>query len=123
MRKGWCKHFQPSPEGSKCGEGLMLSFDYFNTIPCYRKNQTPCHFYQEPTEAEIKAFDDEMKEAMDRVIRFQEFITPLKKQYKGKYWTGVKKCPECAQDILIEIGQNSHARVSCSTKDCIQYVE
>ena len=77
-----------------------------------------------PTSAEVEAELKEHDDDTDRLIKTLEVITPIKKAHKGEDWKGIVECPICKKNLhVVHSSYNGHVRVSCETKECVQFME
>jgi hypothetical protein len=148
MQTGCCKHFTGSYHNTHCQagvcyrdvttepdrmEGSLLRLACFSRmdrlgssaeqIAEFEKRGT-CEKYQEPTAEEIAAYEAEMKAHMDKYMLVTPLINEVKREHKGKGWTGVKECPVCKGELrMSHSSYNGHVHGRCETEGCLAWME
>jgi len=101
--------------------GMMLR------LPCfYVAGGTPvkCEKFEPQTVEEIEADDREMDESMARFMTVMPLVSEIKKEYKGKSWSGTRECPVCKGTLhLSHAAYNGHVHGKCETDGCVSWME
>lgn len=152
MRKGTCKHYNGNWHNTHCLAGVCYKDVTTGTDkepgsafrkPCVDWDVTgwgcepmtdsqrvewerrgTCDKREEPSDEEIKAFDERMDLHFKKVELVTKFLLPLRREHKGKGYVGVLECPACKGILHVNIASiNGHARVMCETEDCVRWME
>jgi hypothetical protein len=147
MRPGTCKHFNgsyhnktclagvcyrdvtPDPDkpGSALREPCRTRMLFSNPNEAQRKSfdgRGKCEKYAEPSKEEIAAYEAETEAAIARMMKATAVISEVKREHRGKSWSGVKECPVCGGRLhMSHSGYNGHVHGKCETKDCIAWIE
>jgi hypothetical protein len=147
VNKGTCKHFTGVHHNTHCGAGVCyrdvttdpdeMSGSALR-IACHSmpmKRATPsqlehfkrrgkCDKYEEPSDADVKAWEDETTRLMDRFLLTLPLCEEIKETHKGKDWTGVVKCPACGGSLHVShAGLNGHVWGRCEVDGCVSWME
>ncbi len=142
-RRGTCKHFTgiSLPGGDDrgaCNAGVDYrahvggpNLGWAARLPCIKVGRArpseppvPCALYVEPTQAEIDAAEAEWKAVLARMELTFPLIERIKRQRKGRNWSGVEECPACKGRLhLSHAAYNGHVHGRCETADCLQWME
>ncbi len=125
MKKGTCKHFT-GVQNETCDAGMK--YDDFKPLPCITRllgdKPRTCNKYEEPSDADISAFQDMLDASLERYRKAAPTLMKLRKKYKGKSWQGIIDCPICNGRLHISIaGYNGHMHGHCETDDCLSWME
>lgn len=146
MKAGTCKHFTGWRGGSdeRCAAGVC----YRDVIPEPNRPgaglRKPCHSvpvftaphqleehakrgtcakYAEPTAEDIAEHEREWRAAEERLRLAEPIRREVKKQHRGRYWSGVLVCPACGGRLHMEHHTNGHTGGRCETADCMNWRE
>lgn len=91
--RGHCKHFNGIGRKLSCKKGINVrkhvggdDFGWATRMPCSKrnKNPVPCDQYEDYTEEELQAIEDEFKEMENNCQQLEPIIVEIKKKYKEK---------------------------------------
>lgn len=141
MRAGTCVHFNGMGlDRSKCCEAGVNyrelvggpDLGWCTRAPCIKvggvrrdpAEVVPCEKYAEPSAEQIA----ESKRQMQELLRRMELVAPLvgriKRQYRGRGWSGVEECPACKGRLHLSHAKlNGHVWGKCETADCLTWME
>ena len=90
--------------------------------------QGTCDKYEEPSEEEIAASEEEeaksLERALERMIRVAPLIAKIRIEHKGESWQGIENCPECGGKLhLRHAALNGHVWCKCETEGCLAWME
>lgn len=136
MKKpGTCKHYTGT-RNERCDAGVSYielagpEYGLAVRLPCIDLGRrrtppvepVPCDRYEEPTAAEVAAWNAQVDAAIARV----EAVVPLVERMRREGTSAAKfPCPACGAGILAVAlaPSNGHARARCSTPDCVDFME
>lgn len=138
MRKGICKHCLGTRD-RQCALGIdvrslaggpdfgwwlrrpCISVDYYGA-PC--KGTVPCDKYEDPTDKEIVDSEAQFAEMERRFLLTLPITERIRREHHGYDWEGIVACPVCSGNLLLRhAGVNGHIQGSCTTKDCLNWME
>lgn len=101
---------------------------YRKSLPCFKPEDgceqakcEKCHF---PTEEDVQARLDEIQAHTDQMALALKLIAPIRKEQKGKNWSGVLECPVCKGKLHVShAAYNGHVHARCETPDCVAWME
>lgn len=119
----------------KMDEGRRVP--YRAALPCFKVNQeeqqvldargveqASCEHRRFPTDEEIVAAENEMNDAIEKVLLAQRVIEPIRKEHAGENWSDVLECPNCKGRLHVRHAAcNGHVRAKCETEGCVSWVE
>ena len=144
----YCKHYHRAPGMPKretCKAGMVYD-DVANVeelgrrgsglrLPCLKSHHDPAERGEQPlcecpklewtTVEEAQARKDATDLALTRMEATFPLMEKLKKEHKGKDWSGVMTCPVCdgGELSVAHAGCNGHTRGRCSEEDCVNWIE
>lgn len=143
----WCVHYRREP-GMPKRDACQAGFVYDDItqvatlgrkgcglrLPCIRDNHAEaernggrlfqCPKLQWPTLEESEAVEKEAREHMQKMLIVARYLIPIREAHRGEYWQGIIECPICKAEMSVtHHGCNNHLHVSCSTADCIRWME
>lgn len=138
MRKGICKHCLGTRD-RQCALGIDVrilvggsDFGWFLRRPCYRKDvhgadvvtEITCDKYEDPTDKEIAECEAAFTEMERRFLLTLPITERIRREHHGYNWEGIVACPVCSGNLLLRhAGVNGHIQGSCTTKDCLSWME
>jgi len=101
---------------------------YARRLPCFTLNPKDqhviCVHYRLPTQEELAAFEADIQAHLDRMKKVFPMIAELKREYRGRDGAVEKACPVCGGMLYMTISAyNGHVHGSCSTPQCLSWVE
>lgn len=131
LKPTWCKHYCSPTHNETCRAGVPFDqFDgkQFEQRPCFYQNvnleTAPCDQREWPTREELEETERLHAEAITRMAKCLNLISEIKRDHKGKDWSGVKTCPVCTGRIHIQhAGYNGHCAARCETENCVNFRE
>jgi hypothetical protein len=122
-----CIHFN-GVLNDNCEAGIC--YKTIKDLPCFRKsvdmNAKPesCVNCEWPTEEYISEILEEADRESARMMMASDLIEKIKRDHKGKNWTGIEVCPVCGGDLhLSHAACNGHIWGKCTTPDCLSWIE
>lgn len=119
-----CVHFTGIQNGT-CGAGVTYQSLSEGAMPCIRLQlASTCTHRRGPTPEEIEKERQE-DEAFNKLLAVvTDQVNALRKAH-GKGWGGQEPCQGCQTGTLSVLfsSYNGHARVSCSTPNCVRWIE
>lgn len=140
MRKGICTHFNGPIHNKICDAGVNYrarvggpDLGWLTRTPCMAKhNVQTCDKYQEPTDDEIRACEDNFRKSFEgtqmaiALIIEKTGATPNFESFPdagGKGSAGEIECPVCAGVLRYAVsGVNNHIHGHCSTPGCLSWM-
>lgn len=134
MQFGHCKQYNGMVfHRDNCNAGVNVralvggeDFGWLKRIPCFTEHRSPveCSLYEEPTQQEINAHEEEIDAAMQRMMLVLPVIREVKSAFKGKNWSGSRTCPVCSGVLHLSISScNGHVHGRCETSGCVHWME
>lgn len=136
-----CIHFTGIMQKT-CKKGMVydevdaeLPLPYRAALPCFEpdevqlqrlagKPQCHCPHVQFPTPEEVAAHEAEVKRCMDKTMLALKAVQPIRREQRGKDWSGVIECPICQGKLHVRhAGCNGHVAAKCETADCVAWIE
>lgn len=114
----------------KVDEGRRLP--YRAALPCRKPgkylpdgvSQCHCPKLRFPTKEEAQAEAAEWDGHMAKMEAALKVIDPIRKEHKGKNWSGVIECPNCKGRLHVRhAGCNGHVHAKCETTGCVDWME
>lgn len=119
----------------KMDEGRKIA--YRSALPCFKPDaeelaklaekgieQASCEHRRFPTEEEIAAYEKEVNDHMAKMELALRVIAPIRKEQKGRNWSGVIECPCCKGRLHVSHAAcNGHVHARCETEDCVSWME
>lgn len=135
-RKSFCNHYRAMAGNDTCLAGVPFSrFDGLTTsqMPCFlsatESVRCSCDLVQFPTPEEIAETERFMIERFERTSKARAVIV----EFCGGPWkrgdggvSGTLDCPCCGAVNALAFsraGYNGHIHASCSTEDCVRWME
>lgn len=92
------------------------------------ESKPTCPDFTDPTDEQIKQYDEEFDEVCDRMNKVHPVIAKFKKENKFPGgWTANKTkvaCPCCGKTLAMTIsGYNGHVWGRCETEGCVSWME
>lgn len=82
-----------------------------------------CPHVKFPTEEEVQRRLASIEQHHQRMQAALDAVAPIRKEHKGKYWTGTIKCPVCEGTLHVRHHGNGQVHARCETKDCVAWME
>ena len=97
------------------------------SLPCYWvEGMKPmnCASFDPVTAKESAEDDEEIQRTIARFMTAGAVIAEVKKEHKGRNWTGTKDCPVCGGKLhMSHAACNGHVHGRCETDDCLAWME
>lgn len=134
MKKEVCIHFNGvlNAEVELCGGGVNYrelvggeDLGWVIRTPCFKSHETniKCSLYTEPTDEQLKEYEDSWNKALDRIEIAISLLTILKEE-NPEGGSGIQKCPCCSKKLHWSISSvNNHGRLVCESENCINMIE
>lgn len=123
-KKEPCVHFT-GIQHKVCKAGI--SYDRFSKgLPCISELNAveTCEKFLQPTPEQIAADEAVFKQHMERMEKVFAALGPIRKEQKGKNWSGTITCPACGGKLhLSHAAYNGHMHGRCETPDCVSWME
>lgn len=122
----WCKHYNGCGKHDQCAAGItykdVVAPDLrgINAYPCFPDSVQPslCHSRQMPTAEEIAAEDAELAAHCQQLFATRKTIIATGLRF------GSVPCQRCSNGrVNFSIAPNGHVRASCTTRDCLTWIE
>ncbi len=145
MQKGLCKHHRSSWHNKTCLAGVCYrdvtpnpdepgcalrqpcrQVPVFNTPDqlAHFERRGTCDKYEEPTQAELDAYELKIQAAIQRMEASLPLIDRVKKEHRGQDWQGVEECPICKGKLFMTHAKyNGHVHGKCETEGCLSWME
>lgn len=130
---GLCKHFNGVGNTPPCLKGIDIrelvggpDLGWVTRLPCIKRNKNPipCDQFEDFTQEELQAIEDDFKEIEDMFETVQPVIDKIKIDHRNKNWEGIVECPICKGTLHItHVAINGHTCGKCETKECISWME
>lgn len=135
MAKAWCKHYRGMARSESCEAGVRFDAlpnhgtrEFMGSCPCFGPS-SGCDKAEYPTAEEMAAEDAAHEKRFGSVMKARSAIV----ESLGGKWkrgthraSGVIDCPVCSGEKTLRFsraGVNGHIHASCSTKDCVRWME
>lgn len=103
-------------------------------LPCIRSHHDAeerrgeplheCPHLRWPTKEESDAHEREINAHMKKIEAALEIVAPIRKEHRGKNWSGTLECPVCKGKLHVRhAGYNGHVWAKCETEDCVSWIE
>lgn len=105
---------------------------YRAKLPCHKpdkylpegESQCHCPSLEFPSKEQIEKELKEDEERTNKIILAMEAVKPIRKEHKGKDWTGTITCPVCQGELHVSHAKyNGHIMAQCETDDCVRWIE
>lgn len=136
-----CVHFN-GIQNKACEAGIVYDeldkenrVEYRAGLPCFKSDsaiaqrlgerpQCHCPHVKFPTEEDVQKQLASHDEHMKKMMLALEVVSPIRKQHKGKDWSGVLECPTCKGKLHVRhAGYNGHVWAKCETENCVAWLE
>ena len=136
MSRQWCKHYRGMHEKEWCEAGVAFKelpgfgFQwFFDTCPCFGPNGSKCDKAEYPTQEEMAEREAERNSRFEKIRKAREAIVshlggPWRRGAPGA--NGRIDCPACggkASLAFSRAGYNGHIHASCTTENCVSWME
>lgn len=130
----FCNHYRAMSDHATCGAGV--SYDSFRGLPfesrpCFWRYKKPqnagCSLMEFPTPEQLAEYEARWARRIEAMGKARRAIV----EHLGGPWkagtpgaSGAIDCPVCGGELRFSrAGYNGHIHASCSTADCVSWIE
>jgi hypothetical protein len=124
-----CRHFKGLMDNKSCAAGVAYD-DLPKPIPCFQlgENKTTCPLLSLLTEEELDEKEQRMRKSIKDIGTARKAIVEaIGPDRKKQSLSGTIDCPVCGEKGTLGFryagSYNGHIHASCSTQDCVRWME